>query len=71
MFGTLMPPSVEHSGRFGSVGAAGTHAAFVADTEGRVLDFVYTQIADAGHCAANIAPQSGHAGLAAWLLQRQ
>jgi GNAT superfamily N-acetyltransferase len=31
-----------------------THAAFVADTEGRVLGFVYTQIADAGHCAANI-----------------
>ena len=29
-------------------------AAFVADTEGRVLGFVYTQIKEAGHCPANI-----------------
>lgn len=54
MFGTSMPPSVEHSGRFGSGERPETHAAFVADTEGRVLGFVYMQIADAGHCAANV-----------------
>jgi N-acetylglutamate synthase-like GNAT family acetyltransferase len=49
-----MAPSVEHSGRFGSGERPETHAAFVADTEGRVLGFVYMQIADAGHCAANV-----------------
>jgi GNAT superfamily N-acetyltransferase len=31
-----------------------SRAAFVANTEGRVLGFVYTQIKEAGHCPANI-----------------
>ena len=32
----------------------GTRAAFVAEAEGKVLGFVYTELKEGGHCPANI-----------------